>query len=133
MNLEPSDAPLLDSNCRACKSRDGTVWPASASVSFPDGTRRYYCLKHAVEVLRFGADPNNIDDQPLCIECSECGRLTLREDSSINRICRGCDGDDAIISEEGLVELAEKINQGVPVFEDEQSPGGGGADTEANR
>jgi len=104
MTFTHADQPLLDSRCHAHKDRQATF-----RVKFPDGTRRYFCEEHIEELLRFGADPEDLPEMPLCVVCPECDQLTLRPDTAINKACADCRGDYEAIEEEELVELGEKV------------------------
>lgn len=105
----PERNPELDSMCSLCRDRDDRMNPAVESVKHPDGTFRYYCEEHLRDLFRFDADPHQVAEKPLCVVCPNCRRLTLREDTALNRACADCEGEYDAISDEALVEIAEEV------------------------
>jgi len=125
--LMVDDPDGLDTICRRCREEreSGERNNATCRLPWPDGTHRYYCVGHAVEVFRFGLDPEDLPDPPLAIECPGCKRVTLRDDTAINKVCRDCRGDvEEVVPEDELVEAANAVKRGEDTASPRSDPGG---------
>jgi len=81
----------IDSLCHAClNDHDRENVSADGWVAIPDGVRRYYCEGHLMDLCRFDADPEGIEDHPLARPCRDCNLLTLVTDTDGFQCCPDC-------------------------------------------
>ena len=111
MNLDPDRFP--DTRCYICRTGDESE-PVVARAMHPDGTYKYYCESHIMDLFRFGDRPDETGNEPLAVVCPSCGKLTLRGDTGINKCCIECEPpfDVDVVSDEELVRLAEAVKRG---------------------
>lgn len=108
MSAPDADGSVFDSFCRRCLDDDQKV-EATGRVRFPDGTIRYYCVDHLTDLHRFGVPPGGIDDPPVAVECRECRKLTLRGQTTINRLCIDCQDKPGTVDPDDYIDAIDEF------------------------